>query len=66
MKYLKTFEEKTPTKSPEKPKPKGDTYTKIKYCYKCEQFAKHLNGKCLNCKRLKDQEKAREKQWGVK
>jgi len=59
MKYIRTFEEN-------KPKENGDKYTKMRYCYKCEQFAKHLDGKCLNCKKIKQQEKDRQKNWGVK
>lgn len=63
MIHLKTFEENTNKKTDKK---QEDNYTKLKYCYKCEQMAKHLNGKCLNCKKLKQQEKDREKNWGVK
>ncbi len=57
MKYLKTFEEK-------EEKPQGDIYTKLHYCRKCDEITKHFDGKCLKCKKKREQLNNRKKYWG--
>ena len=58
MKYLKTFEDNKKTKPL--------TFQKMQYCKKCEKRTRHLENKCLVCKKREEQEKERQKKWGVK
>lgn len=48
MKYIKTFEDKTED---------GDTFTKLQFCRKCQEQTKHLDDKCLKCKKDRESEK---------
>jgi len=58
MKHLKTFEEQDSEIY--------NTFIKLQYCRKCDEFTQHLDGKCLKCKKKKEQKKYRKKSWGVK
>jgi len=53
MIYIKTYEENKD----------GDKFMKLHFCRKCIQMTNHLDGKCLKCKKNRETEKDRKKNF---